>query len=262
MTNNTVSTKQEGCTKRSRSHVFIAFFCLAALQLSSLSAQKASEIITKLENNQVYDTARFEVTLSVSNRFGVTGNSFTSYSRKGGDTLIEITAGPDRGQKVLRQKTNIYLFYPDAEEVIWLKGSALKDSMMGSDFSYEDLTNDRTILDRYTVILEGTETVYGIKCYRLTLSAKTKNETYAKQTIWVDPEYFVTRRALLYSASGKALREMTASDIHTIAGKNLPYRTLMKDLLKKNTSTEMIITKAEIGIPLGEKYFNREELSW
>ena len=83
---------------------------------------------------------------------------FALLHRKGGDALVEITSGPDRGQKVLRQSSNIYLFYPDAEEVIWLKGSALKDSMMGSDFSYEDLTNDKTLADRYTselFVVEG-----------------------------------------------------------------------------------------------------------
>lgn len=237
---------------------------LAALSFSSgfLVAQTADEIILKVEANQVFDTSRFDAKLSVTNRFGVTGNEFTSYARKGGDTLIEITAGPDRGQKVLRQQNNIYLFYPDAEEVIWLKGSALKDSMMGSDFSYEDLTNDKTILDRYSVVLEGTASVDGEICYHLILSAKTKTETYAKQELWTDSKLFVTRRALLYSASGKAIREMISSDIRNITGKNLAFKTVMKDLLKKNSSTEMTIVKAEIGIPLSDKYFNRDELSW
>ncbi len=240
----------------------VAGVCLASIPLLSLPAQDETEIIKKLEANQVFDTSRIEAKILVTNRFGLTGNAITSYSRAGGDTLIEITEGPDRGQKILRQKSSIYLFYPDAEEVIWLKGSALKDSMMGSDFSYEDLTNDKTILDRYTASLTGKEPVDGEECFRLTLTAKTRNETYAREELWVDSKLFVTRRALLYSASGKAIREMLSSDIRTVGGKNLAFRTVMKDLLKKTTSTEMLIGKAEIGIPLSDKYFNRDELSW
>jgi hypothetical protein len=246
-----------------------AFAAVAAISASIAGAIPAAaedigvaDIIKKLEANQVYDTSSMDAKLAVTNRFGVTSNEFTVYSRKGGDTLVVITAGPDRGQKVLRQKKDIYLYYPDAEDVIWLKGSALKDSMMGSDFSYEDLTDDGTILGRYDAELLGSETFDGAKCWRIMLTAKTKNETYAKQEILVDAATFVTRHAILYSAAGKPIREMSASDVRTVAGKNIPFTSVMKDLMKKNSSTEMKLTRVEIGIPLSGKYFNREELSW
>lgn len=222
----------------------------------------AADILTRLERNQSWTTGVIEATLAVSNRFGVTDNAFTSWSRKGGDALIEITSGPDRGQKVLRQASNIYLFYPDADEVIWLKGTALRDSLMGSDFSYEDLTDDRTLLDRFSAELLGSETIDGADCWKLKLTAKSKKETYQIQEIWVDKSRNVQRKAILYSAAGKAIRSMAASDVREIGGRYLAYTTVMTDLLKKNTSTTMTITKAEIDIAIPDRYFNREELSW
>ena len=244
----------------------IKFFATAILICGTLFHSVAQEdvasIIRRVEANQVSDTGKMEATLEVSTRFGVTKSTFLSYSRKGGDALIEVTTGPDRGQKILRQENNIYLYYPDAEEVIWLKGSALKDSMMGSDFSYEDLTNDKTILDRYNAELIGNEAIDGTDCYHIILTAKTRNETYAKEEIWVDTSRFVTRRALLYSAAGKAIREMTTNDVRAVSGRQIAFSTVMKDLLKKNTSTTMTISNAEFDLPLSEKYFNREELSW
>lgn len=222
----------------------------------------AADILTRLERNQSWTTGVIEATLAVSNRFGVTDNAFTSWSRKGGDALIEITNGPDRGQKVLRQASNIYLFYPDADEVIWLKGTALRDSLMGSDFSYEDLTDDRTLLDRFSAVLLGSETIDGADCWKLKLTAKSKKETYQIQEIWVDKSRNVQRKAILYSAAGKAIRSMAASDIREIGGRYLAYTTVMTDLLKKNTSTTMTITKAQIDIAIPDRYFNREELSW
>lgn len=236
---------------------------LASFAAGAESAEAdVATIVKKLEANQVYETSKMDATLSVTNRFGVTRNAFTVYSRAGGDTLVVITEGPDRGQKVLRQKKDIYLFYPDAEEVIWLKGSALKDSMMGSDFSYEDLTDDGTILGRFEATLLGSEDYDGSPCWRVMLVAKTRNETYAKQELLIDKETFVTRHAFLYSAAGKAIREMISGDIRMVGGKNIPFSSVMKDLLKKDTSTAMTLTKVEIGIPLSGKYFNREELSW
>jgi len=222
----------------------------------------AVEILTRLERNQSWDTGMIEATLAVSNRFGVADNAFTSWSRKGGDALIEITSGSDRGQKVLRQGSNIYLFYPDADEVIWLKGTALRDSLMGSDFSYEDLTDDRTLLDRFNAEVLGSETVDGAECWKLKLTAKSKKETYQLQDIWVDKLRFVQRKAIFYSAAGKAIRSMSASDIRETGGRYLAFTTVMTDLLKKNTCTTMTITKAEVDIEIPDRYFNREELSW
>jgi len=240
-----------------------AIACFAAQPVFAESGTLAvADIIKKLEVNQVYDTSSMDAKLSVSNQFGITANEFTIYARKGGDTLIAITSGPDRGQKVLRQKQNIYLYYPEAEEVIWLKGSALKDSMMGSDFSYEDLTDDKTILDRFDAQLLGEDAFDDVKCWHIILTAKAKTETYAKEEILVDETTYVMRHAILYSAAGKAIREISASDIKTVSEKNIAYTTVMKDLLKKNTSTTMTLTRVEIGIPLSGKYFNREELSW
>lgn len=240
----------------------ISLALLLAVPLSAQSADDAQTIVRKTETNQVFDTAIIEAKLTVTGKFGKTDNEFTSWSRRGGDTLVEISSGPDRGQKVLRQGPNIYLYYPDADEVIWLKGSALKNSVMGSDFSYEDLTNDKTLLDRYSAALGGTEDVEGTQCWRITLTAKTRSETYAKQEIWVDKERYVTLRAIMYSASGKAMRDMVSTDVRNVSGKYLAFTTTMRDLLKKNSTTVMEIARAEINIPIADTYFNREQLSW
>ena len=246
-------------------HILLAIACLLFAPITVSWAgepETAESIVTKLEANQVYDTSHLSARLAVTNRFGVSESEFSAYARKGGDALIVITAGPDRGQKILRQGENLYLYYPEAEDVIWLKGSALKDSLMGSDFSYDDLTDDGSILGRYTATLEGTESFDGASCYRITLMAKSRKEPYAREDLLIDDTLFVIRKATLYSAAGKAIRELTARDVRSITGRNVPFTTVMRDLLKKDSSTEMTIERMEINIPISEKYFNREELSW
>lgn len=246
------------CIKRGLFFV-AALFCVAGAATQSVPA--VDEIVRRLEANQVFETSRIEATLAASNRFGITTSTFTAWSRRG-DTLLEITSGPDRGQKVLRQKNNIYLYYPDADDVIWLRGSALRDSLMGSDFSYEDLTDDRTLLDRFQAELTGSEVIDGVDCWTILMTAKSRNETYARQDIWVDKELFITRKAILYSAAGRPLREMQASDIRMVAGRPMAFRTVMTDLLRRNTSTTMTLQTVELNQPISDRYFNREELSW
>ena len=89
-----------------------------------------------------------------------------------------------------------------------LKGAAI----MGSDFSYEDLTGGKGLLDTYRVTLEGNETVDGHDCYRLKLEAKTRDAVYQLERVWVDKQLFAYRKVVLYSLSGKPVKEMHITD--------------------------------------------------
>jgi outer membrane lipoprotein-sorting protein len=241
------------------------FFLTLLTSLFFINAFYAIEIdtiIDKLDANTQYDTAVAKSTMITKNTLGTTTSSFTSWNRKNGDTLIEINSGVDKGQKILRQGSSIFLFYPDAEEVIRLSGSAMKDSLMGTDFSYEDLTGENTIKARFNCELLGTEVINNTECYHIILTAKSRNETYQKQESWVDSKIFVGIKTILYSASGKALREMYASDIRPISGYNVAFKIQMQDLLKKNSKTEMIIEELKLNTPIENKLFTRENLTW
>lgn len=222
----------------------------------------AGEIMKKYDENSVYKTARITARIEVSDRFGTTVNEIESFSRENGDTLIIITSGPDEGQKILRLENSIYLYYPDAEEIIRLQGSALKDSVMGSDFTYEDLTGDNSILNNYNGELVGIEKIDGADCYHLILTAKTRKQLYQKQEIFIDTKTFAERKIVVYSASGKALSENILSEIEKIGTHYIPMKATMQNLLKKSSTTKMEIKEIEIDLPIPESKFSREELSW
>lgn len=242
-------------------------FSLIILQMAVLLAQAEQipdieTIIDRLEYNQVFESSKSSATLTVTNNLGIVESSFESYALKNNDTLVVINTGPDRGQKVLRQGESIFLYYPDAEEIIRLQGSALRNSMMGSDFSYEDLTGDNSIRAKFTYEFLGTEIIDGKPCYHVVFTAKSRREIYQKEELFIDAELFAPRKTILYSASGKALREMYSTDFRTVAGRNIAYSTLMTDLLKKNSTTLMELIDVEIDIPLDADLFSRENLLW
>lgn len=235
---------------------FIGVFSVFCQELS-LSVE---EIMSRYDSNAAYNTAYMKATLSVKDKFGTNENEFESYRRKNGDTLIIITSGADSGQKILRLENSVYLYYPDAEEIIRLQGSALKDSVMGSDFTYEDLTGDEGILDSYNGELLGTETVDGAECYRVMLTAK--KQLYQKQEKFIDKKTFAEKKCIVYSASGKAMSESTMSKINRIGKYNIFMEGTMQNLLKKSSVTKMKITEIKLDEPIPESKFSRDELSW
>jgi outer membrane lipoprotein-sorting protein len=221
-----------------------------------------AEIVRRMEKNQVHKTAESQGSIVITDRFGPRTKTFKASSMGTDKMLIEFTNLEEAGQKILRSGDEIYLYFPEAEEVIRLQGSGLKDSVMGSDFSYEDLTGEKGLLDLYTVEMEGSEKVDGRDCFILKLTGKKKDIAYPLQRMWVDSELFVTRRASYFSLSGKPLKEMTVSEIREVSGKNIPTRLEMRDLMKKNTSAVFQISKITIDAPIDPKIFTREELSW
>jgi hypothetical protein len=104
--------------------------------------------------------------------------------------------------------------------------------------------------------------VDGHACYKLQLDAVSRSVPYPKEILWVDRELFVFRKVHKFSLSGKLLKEMAVLELSEQDGKVFPTRMLMEDKMKKNSSTEFITTKVEIGISLPPDIFSLRELTW
>ena len=226
------------------------------------SAQTAEDIVARLQANQVFRTSRIQGVMTVTDRFGTKETRFISYGRGDAEALIEFTSTEEKGQKILRTKDEIYLFYPDAEEVIRLQGAAFRDAVLGSDMSYEDLTGGKTLLETYRVSLEATEAVDGAECYRIRMEAKARNVAYPVQVMWVDPKLWAARRMQQFSLAGRLLKEISLGNFQAVAGRTVATRMVLEDKLKKNSRTVFVVEKIDVDIPLDPKLFSLEHLSW
>jgi outer membrane lipoprotein-sorting protein len=244
------------------SFLALALTAAAAAGQSAEGALSAVDIVRRMQSNQVYQTSRMQGRMTVSDRFGTKVTTFISWSRGAADSLIEFTSTEEKGQKILRTRDEIYLFYPGAEELIRLQGAAFRDAVLGSDMSYEDLTGGKNILDLYEVSLEGRETVDGADCWRIAMKAKGRNVAYPRQLVWVDPVLWSPRRMQQFSLSNRLLKESRLSDFKQVAGRMVPTRVVLEDKLKKGSSTEFLVQDIEIGIALDPALFSLEKLTW
>ena len=162
----------------------------------------------------------------------------------------------------MRLEDEIYLYFPDAEEVIRLQGSALKESVMGSDFSYEDMTGERELLDLYRPRLVDTVSEGGRRLHVLELEARERGVAYPRQKIWVEAERLVLARAEYFSLSQRLLKSLEVLEVAEVAGKHVPVRLIMRDEMKKSSSTEFAVSDLRINEPLPRDIFSLESLSW
>lgn len=240
----------------------ISVFVLALFVSLSLFAVTSREILDAVDEKMSFDSASFSATLVNRDKFGETKISFNTYEKGDGDTLLIVTSGPDRGQKILRLGDEIYIYYPEADETVRLSSSGLKDSFLGSDFSYEDLTGDDDWDARYSHSLEGGAEIDGISCYVLFLEAKKRSETYQKKRIYVDSERMVPLKMELYSRSGKLLKEVYYSSYITDGEIYFPGKVEIVNAVKNDSSSLITIDDMVFNADIDETYFDSEELSW
>ncbi len=146
---------------------------------------------------------------------------------------------------MLKLEKQLWIYSPSTDRTIQISGHMLRQSVMGSDLSYEDMMDDRKLTDVYVATVAGEETIDGRKAFLLELTAKVEDVSYHSQKMWVDSERFVPLKQELYAKSGKLLKQMEMKDIIQVQGRWFPSTVVYKDMLKQGDGTEFKITKIQ-----------------
>lgn len=240
----------------------LIFTLLLICLITSVFALDSKEILDRMEKEMDFSSASFSATIVNTDKLGSTKLTFDTYQKGNGDTLLIVTSGSDKGQKILRLDEEIYIFYPNADEIIRLSSSGLKESFLGSDFSYEDLTGDDDYDERYSHSLSEEETLNDIDCFVISMDAKKRSETYQKETIYIAKDSFLPVKMSLYSKSGRLLKEIYYSNYITDNGTHYPTHIEITNAVKKSSYSVMDITSISFGVELDDDLFNKEELAW
>ena len=227
---------------------------------SSLFAQSAEDIIRRMDEMQTFETLYSEGTMISVDRFGEKRSTYNAWSRGSKDFLIEFTNVEERGQKLLRVEDELYLFYPDAEDIIPMHGAALKQSLFG-DVSYEDITEGKNTLDKYNVSMKGSQNVDGVDCWVIEMIATSRDVPYPKQIIKVGKADNVLRAAEYYARSGRLLKIADVKSFRKFDdGRVLITEMELADQLRRGSSTRMRIDTLEINPELDGDVFSLRSL--
>ncbi|KPJ69556.1 hypothetical protein AMJ44_03595 [candidate division WOR-1 bacterium DG_54_3] len=262
--------------KSKKCFIIIIIFIVGILTFGfgiSASAITGDEIIDKVDDNMTYPSARFESEMVIYVGDQVREKRMVSYAEGRDKSFAEFIYPPrDKGVKYLKIEDNMWMYLPSVDKIIKIAGHMLRQSMMGSDFSYEDALESDKLLEKYDIKLITEETTYikfrkgteevtkGRPCYVLDLTAKVKEVTYWQRKIWVDRETFVPVREELFAKSGKKLKVMTLGNVQKYKNRYYPTYISMRNLLRKDSLTEMIITRAEFDVRIPEDTFTQRNL--
>lgn len=222
----------------------------------------AFDILDKIDQNMVFKTAYAESDMIITVKNRVITKSMISYAEGNEKSYVEVLSpARDKGTKILKIDDIIKVYYPSAERVMRLSGHMMRQSMMGSDFSYEDMTERATKMrEEYTGEIKEDETWNGRTCYVLILTSKIPRQTYFSRKIWVDKERFIGLKEELYAKSGKLLKVLTVDEIKSFRNRYYPVRITMADKLRQDSKTEMVIKKIDFDMTIPPETFSERRL--
>jgi len=239
----------------------ILILTAAALFTSGLAAQDAEEILENVENNISSDNRIFESTMIIHGTRTNRTITATTYSVGDKQSFTEyLSPAREQGTKMLKLENQLWIYSPSSDRTIQISGHMLRQSVMGSDLSYEDMMDDRKLTEVYSATVAGEEVIDGRNTWILELTAKVSNVAYYSRKMWIDTERYVPLREELYARSGQLLKRTTLSDVKMIEGRWFPTKIIYKDILKQGDGTEFNITSVKFNQPIPDYIFTKAAL--
>ncbi len=227
----------------------------------SLNAQNADQIIEKVDANMSSKNRIVESEMIIQGKRNSRIITSLSYSVGDKKSFTEyLSPAREQGTKMLKLEDKLWIYSPSTDRIIQISGHMLRQSLMGSDLSYEDMMDDRKLTETYTSTIIGQEILDGRNCFVLELKAKVEDVAYDSRKIWIDAERFVPLKEDLFAKSGQLLKRTTLSEVKKIQGRWFPTNMVYKDMLKQGSGTEFRITSLKFDQEIPEYIFTKAAL--
>ncbi len=166
----------------------------------------------------------------------------------------------EQGTKMLKIEDNLWMYSPSTDRIITISGHMLRQSVMGSDLSYEDMMEDPRLENHYDPVVTGTDTLNGTECWVMELTATTTDVAYHFRKMWIDKEKYVPLKEELYAKGGKLLKKTEVTEVKKVEGRWYPFKMVFKDVLKRGEGTEFIIESITFNKDIPEYLFSKAAL--
>ncbi len=220
-----------------------------------------TEILRKIDQNMSSENQIIVSTMVIHGRRSSRSITSKSWIQGQDKSFTEYLApAREKGTKMLKLDDQLWMYSPQSDRIIRISGHMLRQSMMGSDLSYEDMMEDRKLIEIYTGEIVGEERYDENDCWILELKAKVDDIAYHSQKLWVDKDYLTPRKQQLYAKSGKLLKVIELSELFRIDDRWYPKRMLFQDVLLKGKGTEFIVESINFNENIPDYIFSKASL--
>jgi outer membrane lipoprotein-sorting protein len=232
-----------------------------AMLMLSLAVPPEGSILEKVDKNMSSKNRVMESEMTINGKRTsrtITSRTWSEGTKKSFTEYL--SPASEQGTKMLKLEGQLWIYSPSTDRIIQISGNMLRQSVMGSDLSYEDMMDDRKLQDLYSEKLTGNEEINGRNTLIVELVAKVEDVAYYRQKLWVDAERYVPLKQELYAKSGQLLKKIEFSDVRNANGRWFPFVITYKDMLKDGKGTEFRITNIKFDQEIPDYIFTKAAL--
>jgi outer membrane lipoprotein-sorting protein len=229
--------------------------------LAGAQAPSGDWILQKVDENIGSDNKISQSRMIIHGRRASRTVESRSWIQGDEKSFTEYLAPPrEAGTKMLKLEDQLWTYSPSTDRTIRISGHMLRQSVMGSDLSYEDFMEDRKLRDLYTAQVSSEEEYEGRACWVLELTAKEEDVAYYSRKAWVDKERFVVLKEDRFAKGGKLLKRTEVKDVQRLDGRWIPKKIVFKDMLKTGEGTEFTLDEIQFNVEIPDYVFSKASL--
>jgi len=239
----------------------ILTFFLLGISASFAQNPDGKEILRRLDQNMTSENRVFTSKMIIHGRRStrtIESKTWTAGEKKSYTEYL--FPAREQGTKMLKLGDQLWIYSPSTDRIIQIAGHMLRQSVMGSDLSYEDMMADNKLSNHYNADVVGSESIAGRSCWVLKLTAFDPEAAYQVRKLWVDRERNIPLREELFAKSGTLLKHTELSDVVNLNGRWFPKKIVFKDMLKEGEGTEFIMEDIQFNVVIPEYIFSKASL--
>jgi outer membrane lipoprotein-sorting protein len=241
--------------------IFPIVFIFIQLFTGITQPPSADWLLQKIDENMSAENRISEAEMIIHGRRGDRTVRSKSWIKGTHESFTEYLApAREKGTKMLKIEDNLWTYSPNTDRVILIAGHMLRQSVMGSDLSYEDLMEDPKLQNLYTASIIGEEEYLDRPCWIMELQAKDVDVAYHSRKIWVDKERFLIMKENRYAKSGKLLKTTEVKSIIKSQNRWIAKKIVFKDALKTGKGTEFLVLSIEFNAQIPDYIFSKAAL--
>jgi outer membrane lipoprotein-sorting protein len=244
-----------------KKHILVWGWVVLLSILADAQAPSGDWILQKIDENIGSDNKISHSLMIIRGRRGSRSVESRSWIQGDEKSFTEYLAPPrEAGTKMLKLEDQLWTYSPSTDRTILISGHMLRQSVMGSDLSYEDLMDDRKLRQMYDARVIGEEEHDERACWVLELTSKEADVAYHSRRIWVDKERFVSLKEDRFAKGGKLLKRTEVKDVQRREGRWIPTKIVFKDMLKTGEGTEFILEEVQFNAEIPDHVFTKASL--
>jgi outer membrane lipoprotein-sorting protein len=240
---------------------FLSFLLIVFSAQCPAQTLSGEAILKKVDENQIARNRKIVYEMIIHGRRGSRTLKAQSWIEGADRSFTEyLEPAREKGTKMLKLEDQLWTYSPTTDRTIKISGHMLRQSVMGSDLSFEDMMEDRYLLNLYDAEVIGEETFMERPCWVLKLTAKETDVAYHSRDIWIDKERYLALKENRYAKSGKLLKTTEVKSVIKEGDRWVGERVVFKDELKSGDGTEFLIEAVNFDVDIPEYIFSKAAL--